>query len=202
MTSRMSKITFRADDDLIEQLEAFDASKSEIMREALREYLEDTSDTSATAATTSSPVPDESGHDSIDDLIAERVDDIIADRLDGSFTPSQPQDINVNIALDGDSAGSSDVSTDASHARTDESSHDATGRKTERAPDENAGDDASNTCSQCGENVSAGHVYCPNCGEKASHRVFCDCGDELRSDWGFCPSCGRRTPAADVLDQT
>jgi uncharacterized Zn finger protein len=45
------------------------------------------------------------------------------------------------------------------------------------------------------------HVYCPNCGEKASHRVFCDCGDELRSDWAFCPGCGRRTPAADVLER-
>ncbi|TKX76890.1 ribbon-helix-helix protein, CopG family, partial [Halorubrum sp. SD626R] len=32
----MSKITFRADDDLVERLEACDASKSEVMREALR----------------------------------------------------------------------------------------------------------------------------------------------------------------------
>jgi len=202
MTSRMSKITFRADDDLIEQLEGFDASKSEIMREALREYLEDASDASGASTTSAAPTPDESGDGSIDDLIAERVDAIVADRLDGAFTPSQPQDINVNIALDGESTGSSDVSADASHARTEESSHDHTGRKTDRAPDENADEDPSNTCSQCGENVSSDHVYCPNCGEKASHRVFCDCGDELRSDWGFCPSCGRRTPAADVLDQT
>ena len=62
--------------------------------------------------------------------------------------------------------------------------------------------DTSKTCSQCGENVDPSHVYCPNCGEKTAHRVFCDCGDELRSDWAFCPSCGRRTPAADVLDQS
>lgn len=35
----MSKITFRADDDLIDQIESLDASKSEIMRDALRSYL-------------------------------------------------------------------------------------------------------------------------------------------------------------------
>jgi len=55
----MSKITFRADDDLIDQLEAFDASKSEVMREALREYLGDASpsasDPPSSASTVSSP---------------------------------------------------------------------------------------------------------------------------------------------------
>ena len=35
----MSKITFRADDELITRIEAMDASKSEVMREALRAYL-------------------------------------------------------------------------------------------------------------------------------------------------------------------
>jgi predicted amidophosphoribosyltransferase len=77
------------------------------------------------------------------------------------------------------------------------------GRKTERdaAEETRAASESRNACSQCGEELSSGHVYCPNCGEKGSHRVFCDCGDELRSDWAFCPSCGRRTPAADVLDR-
>lgn len=35
----MSKITFRADDALIDHIESLDASKSEIMRDALRTYL-------------------------------------------------------------------------------------------------------------------------------------------------------------------
>ena len=35
----MSKITFRADDALIDHIESLDASKSEIMRDALRMYL-------------------------------------------------------------------------------------------------------------------------------------------------------------------
>ncbi|WP_123537825.1 double zinc ribbon domain-containing protein [Halosimplex salinum] len=196
----MSKITFRADDDLIEQLEGFDASKSEIMREALREYLGDVSDTRPGAP----PEPtvdltDDTG--SIDDLIAERVDEIVADRLDGAFTPSQPQDINVNIALDGENATAADASATAAHTATADASNADPGRKTGPNAAENAVEDTGGSCSKCGENVSAGHVYCPNCGEKASHRVFCDCGDELRSDWAFCPSCGRRTPAADVLDQ-
>ncbi|MFB6188278.1 MAG: zinc ribbon domain-containing protein [Halapricum sp.] len=196
----MSKITFRADDDLIAQLEEFDASKSEIMREALREYLgEAESDTTARSETTAATAADS---ESLDDLLVERVDAIIADRLDGSIQPRKPQDINVNIALDGESGTDADIEREASHAPSADASHSSAQRKTDRDTSENGGQESRNTCSQCGETLSASHVYCPNCGEKASHRVFCECGDELRSDWGFCPSCGRRTPAADVLDQT
>ncbi|EMA43331.1 double zinc ribbon domain-containing protein [Halococcus saccharolyticus] len=169
----MSKITFRADDELIDELESLDASKSEAMREALRAYLESARDADP---------------DSLDDLVRQRVDAIVDERL-GAFTPSEPQDINVNIALE----GASDASA----------STDAPARKTETAEaetDVQTGSDARKTCAQCGEEVGSEHVYCPNCGEKATRRVFCDCGDELRSDWVFCPSCGRRTPAADVLD--
>jgi len=195
----MSKITFRADDGLIRQLEEFDASKSEVMREALREFLGETS--------RSSPAP---GGDegSLDDLVAERVDALIADRLDAMFTPRQPQDVNVNITLDGDFPAASDAElggvnarSGASRTQSDESSRTPEERMTDEGSDENAAANERNTCSQCGENLSSSHVYCPNCGEKSAHRVFCDCGDELRSDWAFCPSCGRRTPAADVLDQ-
>jgi len=196
----MSKITFRADDDLVRQLEEFDASKSEVMREALREYL----DEPTTDTVTVSDDTDDDGVDSVDDLIAERVDAIIADRLegfDGAFTPARPQDVNVNITLDGQSAGDAAVDTETTSDGASESSHTTEGRKTAPGDGENASDDTGNTCGQCGENVSSDHVYCPNCGEKTSHRVFCDCGDELRSDWAFCPGCGKRTPAADVLDQ-
>jgi len=200
MTTRMSKITFRADDELIRQLEEFDASKSEVMREALREYLGETSTSSQ-----SSPTDDA---ETLDDLVAERVDAIITDRLDGMFTPRQPQDVNVNITLDGDSPSTSDVESGGVNVRSgasDDASNDTSRvseeRMTDEGGDENASANDRNTCSQCGENLSPSHVYCPNCGEKSAHRVFCECGDELRSDWAFCPSCGRRTPAADVLDQ-
>ncbi|EMA39911.1 double zinc ribbon domain-containing protein [Halococcus hamelinensis] len=172
----MSKITFRADDELIEELETLDASKSEAMREALRTYLARNEPTVSDTA------------DSLDTLVAERVEAIVDDRMTGAFTSSQPQDINVNITLDG-----SAVEAD----ETDDRNTDA--RKTP-APDAQTTSNERKTCGQCGEELSSEVVYCPNCGEKASHRVFCDCGDELRSDWAFCPSCGRRTPAADVLD--
>jgi predicted RNA-binding Zn-ribbon protein involved in translation (DUF1610 family) len=201
MTTGMSKITFRADDELITQLEEFDASKSEIMREALREYLESRGSAQPVERTTG-------GNDSLDDVVTERVDALITDRLDRTFTPQQPQDVNVNITLDGGFEESSDtadtgvnVQSDASHTSSNDASHGSTASKTAPEMDENASADERKTCTQCGEDLSPSHVYCPNCGEKSSHRVFCECGDELRSDWGFCPSCGRRTPAADVLEE-
>ena len=190
----MSKITFRADDNLVRQLEEFDASKSEVMREALRTYLGEpgvNADESGVNAgesgvnAASGPSPAE---ESIDDIIAERVDALVAERLEGSFTRRGPQDVNVNITLDGDSTG---VSHDAGD-----------GRKTAPPERENTSDESPDACKQCGEELPPSAVYCSNCGEKAPHRIFCECGDELRSDWAFCPSCGRRTPAADVLRDT
>ncbi|SDZ91786.1 Double zinc ribbon [Haloplanus vescus] len=168
----MSKITFRADDDLVERLEAFDASKSEVMREALRTYLDDAE-------------REESGDDGVG-----RLEALLAEH---AFAPRDPPDINVNVTIDGETATPSDVSVDRGA--------EPSARKTDR--EEPRGQSQSrNTCSQCGETLSSGHVYCPNCGEKGTRRVFCDCGDEIRSDWAFCPGCGRRTPAADVLDKS
>jgi len=203
----MSKITFRADDDLVDRLEEFDASKSQVMREALRAYLDSEAETSSDAE---EPVTDT---ESIDALIADRVDALVADRLEPQTPTRQPQDVNVNITLDADSgavteerANSRRASDTAADGETTGVSHSHEERKTPSDSRENAerkrGSDTQSACAQCGENLASSHVYCPNCGEKASRRVFCDCGDELRSDWGFCPGCGRRTPAADVLEQS
>lgn len=162
----MSKLTFRADEELIQQVEALDASKSDILREALRSYLE--------------------MHDGVEQNGSTR-----RGESGGHVTvhgPDRQADhtINVNITLDRQTA-----------AITDQSSQ----PETEIAkPTESAAPSGANPCGQCGEPVATDHVYCPNCGEKQSRRVFCDCGDEIRSDWSFCPGCGRRTPAADVLD--
>jgi len=190
----MSKITFRADDELIEELETFDQSKSEVMRRALREYLDGHPDADVNAAETSEYEGEtmSASEDTIDEFLAERVDRLIERRLDerlgGRKRHSGAQDVNVNITLDGDS------SVDVEEA--DEP------RKTDEGEASDADENERITCAQCGENVGSDHVYCPNCGEKVSRRVFCECGDEIRSDWAFCPSCGRRTPAADVLDST
>jgi predicted transcriptional regulator len=187
----MSKITFRADEDLVERLEAFDASKSEVMREALRAYLDDAAE---------ADVSDASDGGSVDDVLAERVDELIAERLDAHLgarpTVTDTRDINVNVTVDGATADADETSVQQESVPTDE----AEGRKTDGANVGDGGSGRRKTCGQCGDEMTAEHVYCPNCGEKATHRVFCDCGDELRSDWAFCPSCGRRTPAADVLD--
>jgi hypothetical protein len=169
------KITFRADDDLVDRVEGLDTSKSEVMREALRAYLDEHESGGQSAG----------ADGSIDALVAERVDELVAERLGGS------RDVNVNITLD---AGDARVESEERPAgATDETRQVSDASSADTSRDEH-------TCPQCGETLSDGHVYCPNCGEKAANRLFCDCGDELRSDWAFCPSCGRRTPSADVLN--
>lgn len=197
----MSKITFRADDDLVERLEALETSKSEAMREALRAYLD--------GGSTSEDVDD-----GVDGAIAERVDELIAERLDAALSerlgrPAYPdpihtadgnRDINVNVTLDGVTAESSETEPPTEPGTNREERTEDPARKTQGPPVETDPQAESKTCGGCGENIPEGHVYCPNCGEKTSHRAFCECGDEIRTDWAFCPGCGRRTPAADVLD--
>jgi Arc/MetJ-type ribon-helix-helix transcriptional regulator len=177
----MSKLTFRADDDLVERVEELDASKSEVMREALREYLGE--------PTSRSGYRD----GSLDGVLERRVDDLLEDRLGARSAP--PRDVNVTVTVEGAPAGA-EVSDGAPASASDLSSDARTGSDADRPP----GEHGRTTCGQCGEPIEGDHVYCPNCGEKRSRRVFCECGDELRTDWSFCPGCGRRTPAADVLD--
>ena len=143
-------------------------------------------------------------------MLADRIDDLIADRLDAAlderlgerpapsptpqaaYTPGNAGEINVNVTLDAPGADGDDASV----TRETTADADPQARKT---PTDSDVQTRENACGGCGENVPEDHVYCPNCGEKQSHRAFCECGDELRTDWAFCPGCGRRTPAADVL---
>ena len=179
----MSKITFRADDDLVEAVEELDASKSEIMREALRAYLEGGRPKRASESLGRTPQTD-----GLDDSLAERVDAILADRLTPATDPGRAQDVNLHITVDADGATSAERADEG--ASVSEDTPGVTG------PIGSAG-----SCMQCGESLDVEHVYCPNCGEKATQRVFCECGDEVRADWSFCPHCGRRTTSADVLDR-
>jgi len=193
----MSKITVRADEDLVERLDALDASKSQVVREALRAYLDgDVGDgAEAPHGARGGGADDAAGADgSLDALIAERVDELVEERLDEAFAAGrarpQPRDVNVNVTVDG---AVSDEEAVASDAADEGEAVDPSG-----AGDREAAGGTS--CAQCGNELGGDHVYCPNCGEKATRRAFCECGDEVRSDWAFCPGCGRRTPAADVLD--
>lgn len=170
-TTGMSKLTFRADEDLITRLEGHNASKSEVIREALRSYLD------------GGAIPDAdpgSRDGSIDAVLDRRITACVDDRL-----AALDRDVNITIAFKDEPPGMR-VSTDGVERVTSTSDP----RPSPRV----------DACAQCGEAVGTDHVYCPNCGEQQSHRVYCDCGVELRSDWSFCPACGRRTPAADVLE--
>lgn len=186
----MSKITFRADDGLIDQLEEVDTSKSQVMRDALRTYLDG-------AEETDNP----ESNKTIDSALTARVDELISDRLGPARSdnpgaqPATPE-INLTVNLEGSAVENADTAVDAQVGSAGQSPDHTT-----RDPHE-SGDSAAPetvTCGSCGVELSTSDVYCPNCGEKESHRVFCECGDEIRSDWSFCPGCGRRTPAANVL---
>ena len=190
----MSKITFRADDDLVDRLEAFEASKSEVMREALRQYLDGAErDTQVRPMGT---VANSSDGDSTGGLIDDRINRLVTERVDSALddrrgNPDTGTDVSVTIAVE-DATTAASVTEHSAERKTD-------AEKAEPQSESRHTDDT-HTCTQCGEHVDNEHVYCPNCGEKASQRLFCECGNELRSDWAFCPGCGRRTTAADVLD--
>ena len=271
----MSKITFRADDELVKRLEAHDASKSEVLRAALRAYLDgperepDPQATGDTGDSTASELGE-----LLDRVLEQRFQELLeteqgdtrrpaderqpestrqggsaaarresrhgppADRRSATrgrrdpavvveITPGpevvygavehttpptdgvarRPSDTrrgrppaDEEPASDAQQSGVSD--TDRRDAS--DTDHEADGRPTADAS--HTAGQASDTgedrpCARCGTALSDDHVYCPNCGEKAARRLFCDCGDEVRSDWSFCPGCGRRTPAADVLTQ-
>ncbi|WP_226480305.1 double zinc ribbon domain-containing protein [Natrinema amylolyticum] len=208
----MSKITFRADDDLVEQLEDLEISKSEAMREALRSYLEGDG-TARSGGDRSDQGGGEEG--AIDELVRKRVDERLETRLrelgldrGSSREPAaDSQDVNVSISLEGATRSDErvrDGRVQLDDGRTRETTPSRPTDDTEptqaRGPSDTPPGDGGVQCNQCGDELDGDHVYCPNCGEKASRRLFCDCGDEVRSDWSFCPGCGRRTPAADVLE--
>ncbi|UWG47160.1 RHH-fold DNA-binding protein [Halanaeroarchaeum sp. HSR-CO] len=181
----MSKITFRADDDLVDAVEALDRSKSEIMRDALRTYLE------------SDARPETVGRrpveQSLDEMISRRVDEVLSDRLEADT--DRGSDVNVTIEVDG---------AEAARATTDHAGERGTGSSAAPSDvDEGRRTDAigRRTCAQCGTTLEADHVYCPNCGDHAAQAFHCECGEQLQPDWSFCPDCGRRTASAEFLER-
>lgn len=178
----MTKITFRADEDLVESVEAMDASKSEVMRRALRAYLDGNQSDLGGMTGAAGTVP-------VDDLIAQRIDQLVSARL--ASIGATDGEVSVNVSVEPDPENTLNVENTG-------------GRRPERIENVSYELDAEGPdriCSQCGTDVDGEFVYCPNCGEKVSQRAFCECGVEIRSDWSFCPHCGRRTASADVLDR-
>jgi len=155
----MSKITFRADDDLVERLEEFDASKSEVMRDALRTYLDGAERERS------------SSDRSLESLLAEH-----------AFAAREPPEINVNVTLDGQDAAQSDVSVerdDEPAMRKTPSENTDDDAKTRSKTCSQCGENMSGEhvfCPNCGEK-SSHRVFC-DCGDELrSDWAFCpSCG--------------------------
>ena len=209
------KITFRASEDLVERVERIEEeeeeSRSEIMREAVRHYLDSRGGgIGGLGAGLEAPAGAAGGlagagvgaggqtiGGAIDAMLTRKIDAMIDRKL-------QQRDVNVTVEMPEERAPRE--TTREARAAPEAPRRDTAPRRSERRGSGAAGEGAApaasddeKTCPQCGEAVEDDHVHCPNCGAKTSQRVFCDCGDEVRSDWSFCPSCGRRTPSSHAL---
>lgn len=155
----MSKITFRADDDLVARIEAMDASKSEVMRDALRAYLG--------SASTTRPESD-----SLDTLITDRIDRRIADRLDERLAP----DVNVTVTVEDERIRH----TDGSEQTVPTTEHVGNERPRDHRCIQcgetvdadhvycpNCGEKADNPAvCECGDELRTDWAFCPNCGRR------------------------------------
>lgn len=151
----MSKITFRADDDLVARIEAMDASKSEVMREALRAYF----------GSDSVGAPTESG--SLDTLITDRIDERIDERL-GNGT-----DVNITVSVEDDRIRTADPGPPA-----DDTPVSAPAREHSCAQCGETLDDDHVYCPNCGEKADepalcecgvelrTDWAFCPSCGRR------------------------------------
>lgn len=155
----MSKITFRADDDLIARIEAMDASKSEIMRQALRAYF---------GAPGDDPAPETGSLDAL-------VTDLIDQRIDERLTP----DVNVTVTVEDDRVHATDESTHVpEQTRRKQQPTDANTRENHCQqcgetvdPDHvycpNCGEKSVNRVfCDCGDELRTDWAFCPGCGRR------------------------------------
>ncbi|WP_331236253.1 ribbon-helix-helix protein, CopG family [Natronorarus salvus] len=153
----MSKITFRADEDLVERIEDLDASKSEVMREALRRYLD----------AAGAPVAPE--RESLDDVLAQRIDALVEERI-GARAP--PQEVSVTVNIDDERAVShaSDTAQSPDSERNEGTT--ACGRCGETVAADhvhcpNCGEKRSNRVfCDCGDELRSDWAFCPTCGRR------------------------------------
>ncbi len=153
----MSKITFRADDALVEQLDALDASKSEVMREALREFLD--------------RHPDVGGEREVTTTVAENGTGSAADG--GSAGSDEPAatvpGLTVNINLDGSGEASVEEPEEAV-AQDEEEACKQCGAavNAEHSFCPNCGEEhrRRSRC-ECGEEIRSEWAFCPGCGRRS-----------------------------------
>lgn len=197
---RDSKITFRVSDDLLERVDDIEESRSEIMREALRSYLEEGTGTregrdAATGRKTRPTQERATLDDVLHAMVHDAVEEAVEEKLGARTRERENVNVTVNVPDSGSGAGASEPNNEAHETVSEDRS------ETDTTDARRTTDDDGKTCPQCGEEVADEHVHCPNCGAKTAQRLFCDCGDEIRSDWSFCPSCGRRTPTSHALSK-
>ena len=198
----MSKITFRADDDLVDRLEAYDASKSEVMREALRAYLDasdsgetthgsDAPDSATRRSTDSRDTVEEDGFDA---LIDRRVEELLSDRLDarsGPYTPATTPEVTVNVSLEGASADSAD----ATITQEPERETDVDARKTETETGGDTKTTGADTKKRGGdtENTGADTKNIAGDTKKPTRKTCAQCGEEVPGEHVYCPNCGEKS---------
>jgi Arc/MetJ-type ribon-helix-helix transcriptional regulator/RNA polymerase subunit RPABC4/transcription elongation factor Spt4 len=150
----MSKITFRADDALVERLDELDASKSEVMREALREFLDRQPGTSSPGR-------------AVDDPVAARVDELLEERL------GDTRDVNVTISVEGDGAATVEEEPDAAADPVETDDEDGCRQCGESVEEThafcpNCGEEHPQQAHcECGEAVEPGWAFCPGCGRRS-----------------------------------
>ena len=186
---RDSKITFRVSDDLLDRVDEIEESRSEIMREALRSYLEGSEKKETERRRKTDHQQPATLDDVLRGMIRETVEESVEEAVDRRLGRER-ENVNVTVNMP-DRQGNTGTGKAETREIEGETENSDARRTTEH--------DDGKTCHQCGEEVADEHVHCPNCGAKTAQRVFCDCGDEIRSDWSFCPSCGRRTPTSHAL---
>ena len=144
----MSKITFRADDALVERLDGLDASKSEVMREALREFLD--------------------RHPSVD---GDREVSTPSDRATVSVDerPDAGPELTVNVSLDG--MGEPAVAADDGKACKQCGA--AVSADHSFCP--NCGEEhRTRSRCECGEEIDPDWTFCPGCGRRSPHSEMLD----------------------------
>lgn len=152
----MSKITFRADDDLVAAVESLDASKSEVMRDALRTYLE--------GDVVVEP-------ESIDELVDARIEEVLGDYIRQERTA---HDVNLNVRVEPTSGSVVDVAEDATldaDGSPDSSGCRQCGQSLD--PDHefcpNCGEQANGPVRcDCGAELGSDWSFCPRCGRRTS----------------------------------
>lgn len=155
----MSKITFRADDDLVARIEAMDASKSEVMREALRAYFG------------SDSVGAPTGSGSLDTLITDRIDERIDERL-GNGT-----DVNITVSVEDDGVRATDPEPTSDDSSTSAPAPGPAGEYDcaqcgETLDDDhvycpNCGEKAEGPAAcECGVELHTDWAFCPSCGRR------------------------------------